>query len=31
MLKTLEQWLPAIAFYSLGAIVPGIMIVLLSH
>jgi len=31
MINSIKQWLPAIVFYSAGAIVPGIVIVLLSH
>jgi hypothetical protein len=31
MLIFIKQWLPAVVFYSAGAIVPGIVINLLSH
>jgi len=31
MIKSLKEWLPALAFYSAGAIVPGLVIVFLSR
>jgi hypothetical protein len=31
MLTTIKQWLPAIAFYSMGAIPAGLVIALLSR
>jgi hypothetical protein len=31
MVDTIKQWLPAIAFYTAGAIAPAIVIALLSR
>jgi hypothetical protein len=31
MINFIKQWLPAIVFYSAGAIAPGMVVVLLSR